>query len=220
MPDKEFLNSWKEVAQFVGRSERTIQRWERDLGFPVHRPAGRSRGSVIALRTEIQEWIEKTPITHIVKEPRKPLTVLCIDDNLENLPTRKAFLEGNGYRVLVGTDCASAEEVFEQNGIDLVILSSPMEDLDGEVMARILTRRKPKVPIVIALSGQEYPPAAACQLVRRVVRASDGEAVLLAVLQDCVRGPRKIATFSSHGASSHEAGDSATELFATQRQRS
>ena len=61
MYDKDFLNSWKEVAQYVGRSERTIQRWERDLGFPVHRPAGKLRSSVIALAAEIDEWIKRAP---------------------------------------------------------------------------------------------------------------------------------------------------------------
>lgn len=57
----EYLNSWKEVAQYVGRSERTIQRWERDLGFPVHRPAGKLRSSVIAVKAEIDAWVIHTP---------------------------------------------------------------------------------------------------------------------------------------------------------------
>lgn len=58
---EEYLNSWKEVAQYVGRSERTIQRWERDLGFPVHRPAGKLRSSVIAVKGEIDAWVRHTP---------------------------------------------------------------------------------------------------------------------------------------------------------------
>lgn len=61
MSEKGFLNSWKEVAQYVGRSERTIQRWERHLGFPVHRPAGKLRSAVIAVTAEIDEWLKRTP---------------------------------------------------------------------------------------------------------------------------------------------------------------
>ena len=34
------LNSWKEIASYLGRSVRTVQRWEREFGLPVHRPAG------------------------------------------------------------------------------------------------------------------------------------------------------------------------------------
>lgn len=59
---KEFLNSWKEVAQYVGRSERTIQRWERELGFPVHRPAGRLRSAIIAVVAEVDEWVKRAPV--------------------------------------------------------------------------------------------------------------------------------------------------------------
>jgi predicted DNA-binding transcriptional regulator AlpA len=74
MYEKEFLNSWKEVAQYVGRSERTIQRWERDLGFPVHRPAGKLRSSIIAVAAEIDEWIRNTPVARSQSAQQAPLT--------------------------------------------------------------------------------------------------------------------------------------------------
>jgi predicted DNA-binding transcriptional regulator AlpA len=62
---KHYLNSWKEVAHYVGRSERTIQRWEKNLGLPIHRPAGKLRSSVIAVADEIDEWIRNTPARSI-----------------------------------------------------------------------------------------------------------------------------------------------------------
>ncbi len=58
---KAILNSWKEIAEYVGRSARTLQRWERDLGFPVHRPHGKLRSAVVAIPSEIDSWIQKTP---------------------------------------------------------------------------------------------------------------------------------------------------------------
>lgn len=74
MADKDFLNSWKEVANYVGRSERTIQRWERNLGFPVHRPSGRLRSSVIALAAEIDEWIKRRPSARAQSNQDGPAT--------------------------------------------------------------------------------------------------------------------------------------------------
>jgi predicted DNA-binding transcriptional regulator AlpA len=53
------LNSWKEIAAYLGRSVRTLQRWERELGFPVHRSHG-LRGSVMALADEIDAWVKGT----------------------------------------------------------------------------------------------------------------------------------------------------------------
>ena len=55
------LQSWKQVAKYVGRTERTVQRWEQQFGFPVHRPSGKSRSSVMALAQEIEEWTRDKP---------------------------------------------------------------------------------------------------------------------------------------------------------------
>lgn len=51
------LNSWKEVAGYLKRGVRTVQRWEADLGLPVRRPRGKKRSAVIAICSEIDDWI-------------------------------------------------------------------------------------------------------------------------------------------------------------------
>jgi hypothetical protein len=53
----EVLSSWKEIAAYVGKGVRTVQRWERDLGFPVRRPSTTLRNIVVALPAEIDSWI-------------------------------------------------------------------------------------------------------------------------------------------------------------------
>jgi len=55
------LNSWKEVAHYLGRGIRTVQRWEHDLGLPVRRPRGRTRGPIIALRDDLDDWVNNRP---------------------------------------------------------------------------------------------------------------------------------------------------------------
>jgi hypothetical protein len=51
------LQSWKEIATFVGRGVRTVQRWE-EFGLPVHRPSGSSRGRVLVLVAELEQWMK------------------------------------------------------------------------------------------------------------------------------------------------------------------
>ena len=58
--DNGVLNSWKEIATYTGRGIRTLQRWERELGFPVRRPRGKQRSAVIGIRQEIDMWM-RTP---------------------------------------------------------------------------------------------------------------------------------------------------------------
>ena len=56
------LHSWKDIAAYVGRGVRTTQRWEHDLGLPVHRPKQRERSAVLAFPEEINEWLRRTPV--------------------------------------------------------------------------------------------------------------------------------------------------------------
>ena len=52
------LTSWREIADFVGRSERTVRRWVEFYDFPIHR---NDRG-VHAKSREIDEWMA-TPLS-------------------------------------------------------------------------------------------------------------------------------------------------------------
>jgi tetratricopeptide (TPR) repeat protein len=52
------LDSWKEIAAFFGRDERTVRRWEKERGLPAHRVPGGSRGGVFAYTDELREWLQ------------------------------------------------------------------------------------------------------------------------------------------------------------------
>lgn len=47
------LGSWKEVASYLGRTVRTVQKWEKDEGLPVHRHQHEKRGTVLAYPAEL-----------------------------------------------------------------------------------------------------------------------------------------------------------------------
>jgi TolB-like protein len=52
------LDSWKEIAAFFGRDERTVKRWEKERGLPVHRVPGAARGTVFAYSGELTRWLQ------------------------------------------------------------------------------------------------------------------------------------------------------------------
>ncbi len=50
------LDSWKEIAAYIKRDVRTVQRWEKQEGLPVHRLQHDAQGTVFAYRSEIEAW--------------------------------------------------------------------------------------------------------------------------------------------------------------------
>ncbi|MFZ0686395.1 MAG: tetratricopeptide repeat protein [Terriglobales bacterium] len=52
------LDSWKEIAAFFDRDQRTVRRWEKERDLPVHRVPGGGRGTVFAYTDELKEWLK------------------------------------------------------------------------------------------------------------------------------------------------------------------
>lgn len=58
MAERSRLDSWKEIAAYLRRGARTVQRWEREQGLPVHRLQHDKLGSVYAYSDELDKWWE------------------------------------------------------------------------------------------------------------------------------------------------------------------
>jgi hypothetical protein len=52
------LSDWRLIARYLGKSVRTVQRWERELGLPVRRTHGSPKSAVIAVPAEIDAWLQ------------------------------------------------------------------------------------------------------------------------------------------------------------------
>jgi hypothetical protein len=51
------LDGWKEISAYLNRSIRSAQRWNQEMGMPVHRVQGVKGTIVHAFRSEIDEWL-------------------------------------------------------------------------------------------------------------------------------------------------------------------
>lgn len=82
---EERLDSWKAIAAYLGRGVRTVQRWEREDGLPVHRLAHEKRGSVYAHRQEVDAWWESRRVTHSSSASTVAATDATAQPGLERL---------------------------------------------------------------------------------------------------------------------------------------
>src|SRR5271155_6171034 len=55
-PPEDQLDSWKEIAAYLGRDVTTVQRWEKSEAMPVHRHVHHKNSSVYALTSELDAW--------------------------------------------------------------------------------------------------------------------------------------------------------------------
>jgi len=51
------LTSWKDIAHYMGKGVRTVQRWEQDFGLPVRRPLGSSKKAILARPGDLDAWV-------------------------------------------------------------------------------------------------------------------------------------------------------------------
>ena len=52
------LVGWKDIATYLGKADRTVKRWGRERGLPVHRVPGAAKTSVYAYPAELDRWLQ------------------------------------------------------------------------------------------------------------------------------------------------------------------
>ena len=108
----EMLNSWKEVAAYLGRGVRTVQRWELELGLPVRRPRGKPRSAIIALKPELDRWLTCSKAASS-KEIKKPPTVTprmqSAHDNAELIMSKTRRVIERSFAL-----CTQSQQLCEQ----------------------------------------------------------------------------------------------------------
>lgn len=53
------LTCWKDIAHYLGKGVRTVQRWEQEFGLPVRRPNGIDHKSPVAAHpSDLDTWLE------------------------------------------------------------------------------------------------------------------------------------------------------------------
>ena len=73
------LDSWKEISAYLKRDSRTLQRWEKKEGLPVHRHVHETQVSVYAYTTELDAWLAARSIapasqtTPAAESPSEPM---------------------------------------------------------------------------------------------------------------------------------------------------
>ncbi len=74
---EDLLDGWKQIAEHLGKTERTVQRWEKSKGLPVRRlqaDSSEEQPRVFAYRSEIESWWKEhqTKLTEDTEDEPRP----------------------------------------------------------------------------------------------------------------------------------------------------
>lgn len=134
-PSGSRLDSWKVIAEYLGRNVRTVTRWADGRGLPIHRVPGGKRGAIFAFTAEIDAWLmqqkatESEPVTDGHREAHEESGVAHPGKSQESLrggvlrwrllfdwrvalPVVLVLLAGAGISIALRPASSHASEVF------------------------------------------------------------------------------------------------------------
>ena len=119
------LDSWKEIAAYLKKEVRTVQRWEKNLDLPIRRLAHGKQGSVFAYKSELEAWWtqSQSKVVNDERESHAPaglsdsnvaVFVPAVDqpDNAENNDTQPSRFRRPAILILVILGAALLLRVF------------------------------------------------------------------------------------------------------------
>jgi tetratricopeptide (TPR) repeat protein len=89
------LVGWKDIAAYLGKTDRTVKRWGRERGLPIHRVPGSGKTSVYAYPAELDNWLDT--VDHSEPEIEEKSDHLALEPAVETShsetaqPTARSF---------------------------------------------------------------------------------------------------------------------------------
>jgi hypothetical protein len=144
---RKILSSWKEIAQYLGRGVRTVQRYEGQFKLPVRRMSGNDHSSVMAFSDEIDRWLNGAAM----KQRRyvRP-TIVVIDRAVPGtISSRKLILEVGRFNVLTAYTAEEAYSTAERFDVDGFVLDHIPGSETADELCESLKQRHPGKPIFL-----------------------------------------------------------------------
>jgi CheY-like chemotaxis protein len=193
----ETLNSWTEIAAYLNRGVRTVQRWRQKLHLPVYKVGNNPNNPVLAYKTQLDTWMRRYTerdgrgpaprnrnVANVLQSPRK--SILYVDDDVSILLLRRTMLESRGFSVTTTSSGDTALAAFKANDYAGVILDYQMPGMNGRVLAAEMKRIAPRTAIVMLTAHAD-----AAEVVKDVVDAfvhkGDDATALLSKLEPLVK---------------------------------
>jgi len=152
------LTCWKDIARYLGKGVRTVQRWEQQFGLPVHRPLRTSQKStVIAHPQDLDNWLKERWFDRAGSNRATSLPAINLPDSELDNTIRKSHQLRTANEALV-KDISVALQTLIQNCDRLVAKRQEFEIL-GEGQQLLTTTQELAFPITGGHPTETEPTA-------------------------------------------------------------
>ena len=181
MAERRILSTWKEIANYLNRGVRTVQRWELSHMLPVRRSSPDAQ-SVFAFADEIDAWLDRA-------KPRQHesvrTTFLVIDVATPSaLSELKLALELAKFNVLTAFNATEALATAAKYDVDGFVIDSLLLDEPARLGEELRRRYPAKVRVLVGDDGTSdgfdvvFPPGHSGKVVEWLI-ARFGEPITL-----------------------------------------
>lgn len=158
MASRKLLNGWKEIASYMGRGVRSVQRYEADLKLPIRRPEGSDRSSVFAFSDELDEWLQRSAVRS--RPYVRPILIVVDPPDPYNISQRKLALELEKFNVLTAfseDEALAAAQRIDAEGF----VVNCAENGSGNEICEMLKQRYPTMKVFAVVAPEEPGPRSA-----------------------------------------------------------
>jgi CheY-like chemotaxis protein len=156
------------------------------------------------IKDVLTEWVRMPSGIATPEDPRRAQankwrkTILCIDDDPNQLVLRRHLLQKSGYLVLTTNGGPNGLKVFSTRMVDTVVLDYAMPMMNGGVVAAQMRQIKGDVPLIL-VSGGSTIPEEDLVLFNRSITKAEPPGVLLSAIKEILCAPdgQKIAAGSA-----------------------
>lgn len=119
--------------------------------------------------------------------------ILCVDDDIEGMASRKEVLESQGHQVREATSPEEALRIIKAEEIELAIIDYYLVNSNGLTLATEMKRLNPTLRIIM-LSGFGQLPGEAVGIANSWILKGSGPKPLLLAVQKIMAGKRPTPT--------------------------
>jgi two-component system response regulator RegA len=119
--------------------------------------------------------------------------ILCVDDDIEGMASRKEVLESQGHQVREATSSEEALRIIKAEEIELAIVDYYLLNSNGLTLATEMKRLNPTLRIIM-LSGFGQLPGEAVGIANSWILKGSGPKPLLLAVQKIMAGKRPTPT--------------------------